>query len=119
MLVAQKEIPATGHTPGSWEVVVEAQVGADGLEQQKCTVCGEVLDERVIPALPDVTYMTGDTNGDGKVNAIDARIILRISAQLDKIENHNLPMEVFDLTGDGKVNALDARKALRIGAQLE
>ena len=42
-----------------------------------------------------------------------------ISAQLDKIENHNLPMEVFDLTADGKVNALDARKALRIGAQLE
>ncbi len=64
-------------------------------------------------------YIIGDVNCDGKVNAIDARIILRISAQLDKITNYEIPEAVFDLTGDGKVNALDARKALRIGAQLE
>ncbi len=119
ILVQRQGIHELPHTPGSWEVVKEPQVGVEGKEQQKCTVCGEVLDERVIPALPDVTYMTGDANGDGKVNAIDARIILRISAQLDSMANYSLPLAVFDLTGDGKVNALDARKALRIGAQLE
>ena len=78
-----------------------------------CTVCDEIKKETV------VTYIPGDVNCDGKVNAIDARIILRISAQLDKMTNYDIPESVFDLTGDGKVNAIDARKALRIGAQLE
>ncbi len=112
-------IAATGHSKGDWEVVTEAQIGAEGKEVQKCLVCGEVVAERVIPAIPEVTYTVGDANGDGRVNAIDARIILRISAQLDSMENYNQPIAVFDLTGDGKVNAIDARKALRIGAQLE
>ena len=119
VLVAQKEIPATGHTPGSWEVVVEAQVGEDGLEQQKCTVCGEVVDERTIPALPDVSYMTGDANGDGKITAADARIALRISAKVDSLEKYNLTAEVLDVTGDGKLTAADARKILRIAAKIE
>ena len=117
--VADTPIPATGHSAGDWEVVTEAQIGAEGKEVQKCTVCGEVVAERVIPAIPEVAYTVGDANGDGRVNAIDARIILRISAQLDSMENYNQPLAVFDLTGDGKVNAIDARKALRIGAQLE
>ena len=112
-------VDATGHTPGSWEVVVEAQVGADGLEQQKCTVCGEVLDERVIPALPDVSYMLGDANGDGKITAADARIALRISAKVDSLEKYNLTAEVLDVTGDGKLTAADARKILRIAAKIE
>ncbi len=112
-------VSATGHTAGEWKVVLEAQIGAEGKEVQKCIVCGEVVAERVIPAIPEVTYTVGDANGDGKVNAIDARIILRVSAQIEKIENYNVPLAVFDLTGDGKVNAIDARKALRIGAQLE
>lgn len=115
-------LPAIGHTPGEWEVVTDAQIGIDGLEQQKCTVCGEVLDERVIPALPDeptITFMVGDANSDGKITAADARIVLRISAKLDKMENYNLPLEAFDVTGDGKLTAADARKVLRISAKLE
>ncbi len=107
------------HTPGEWEVVTEAQVGAEGLEQQKCTVCGEVLDERVIPALPDVTYIVGDVNGDGRITAADARLLLRISAKLDKSEDYNLPLEAFDVTGDSKITAADARRILRIAAKLE
>lgn len=119
ILEYQEIIPELLHTPGEWEVVVEAQVGIEGKEQQKCTVCGDVVDERTIPALPDVTYMIGDANGDGKITAADARIILRISAKLEKTEDYNLPFEVFDVTGDSKINAADARKALRISAKLE
>ena len=109
---------ATGHTPGEWEVVAEAQVDAEGKEQQKCTACGELLDERIIPALvPE--YTPGDANGDGKVNAADARIVLRISAQLEKVDKYSQPFEAFDVNGDGKINASDARKVLRISAKLE
>ncbi len=79
-----------------------------------CTVCGETKS-----VIVEIKYLPGDVNLDGKVNAIDARIILRVSAQIEKTENYNVPEYVFDLTGDGKVNALDARKALRISAQLE
>ena len=61
----------------------------------------------------------GDVNGDGKITAADARIVLRISAKLDSMENYNLPLESFDVTGDGKLTAADARKILRISAKLE
>ena len=74
-------------------------------------------DEPQEPEKPAI--LKGDANGDGKVNAIDARIVLRISAQLDKMENYNQPIAVFDVTGDGKVNAIDARKILRVAAQLD
>ena len=110
------------HTPGEWEVVVEAQVGADGKEQQKCTECGEVLDERIIPALPDepdVSYKKGDANGDGKITAGDARIVLRISAQLEKVDKYTQPFDVFDVNGDGKISASDARIILRVAAKLQ
>ena len=112
-------ITEKGHTPGEWEVVVEAQVGVKGKEQKKCTVCGQILDERIIPALSDGKYVSGDVNGDGKITAADARIVLRISAKLDSMENYNLPLEAFDVTGDGKLTAADARKILRISAKLE
>ena len=110
-------VVASGHTPGEWEVVTAAQAGIEGKEQLKCTVCDSVIDHRSIPALP--TFIPGDVNGDGKITAADARIVLRISAKLDSMENYNLPLEAFDVTGDGKLNAADARKILRISAKLE
>ena len=118
ILVAQKELPATGHTAGEWEVVVPAQVGIEGKEQQKCTVCGTVVNEREIPAL-EPQYILGDANRDGKITAADARIALRISAKLDKIEDFNLPLAALDVIGDKKLTAADARKILRISAKLE
>ena len=106
------------HISAKWETVQAAQIGIDGKEQQKCTECGHILDERIIPAL-NPQYTPGDANGDGKTNAADARIILRISAKIDNLEKYNLPLEALDMTGDGKLNAADARKVLRISAKLE
>ena len=63
--------------------------------------------------------LIGDANADGQITAADARIILRISAKLEKPENYNVSFEVFDITKDGNINAADARKALRISAKLE
>lgn len=142
VLKQQTEIPATGHAPGEWETVIVSQIGKDGLEQQKCAVCGDVVDERVIPAVEQTTEKTdettkpqettktdetttentssvlkGDVNGDGKVNAMDARLALRIAARLD------VPTDIqkmaSDYNGDGNINAMDARLILRKAARLE
>ncbi len=46
-------LPATGHVPGEFAVVKEATVQEEGLMQRLCTVCGTVLEARIIPVLPD------------------------------------------------------------------
>ena len=135
IIVATKEIPATGHTPGKWEVVKAAQVGQKGLEQQRCTVCNTVVNERDIPALPeestkpvekptdkpvekpDAVKNFGDVDGNGKITAADARLALRISAKLEKATE--LQTTVADMDKNGKITAADARKILRISAKLE
>lgn len=61
--------------------------------------------------------MLGDINNDGKVNAIDARTALRVSAQLDTLTDAQA--DAADVNFDGKVNAIDARIILRVSAQLE
>lgn len=58
----------------------------------------------------------GDVNGDGKVNATDARIALRMAANLESKDNVNL-MSV-DANGDGKITASDARSILRNAAHI-
>jgi endoglucanase len=54
------------------------------------------------------TILTGDLNGDGKVNGADAGILSRYTSgwkgYADKIKN----MDAADINGDGKVNGADA-----------
>ena len=59
----------------------------------------------------------GDVNNDGKITAADARIILRVSAKLDKLDNEKLA--VADMNVDGKITAADARTVLRMSAKLD
>ena len=113
------ETPVIDHTPSDWIVEKAATVDAEGLEIKKCTVCGAKLEERAIPKLTP-SYMLGDINGDKKVTASDARIALRISARLEKLEDQKVPvLAVADVNGDGKVTAKDARTILRVAARLE
>ena len=63
------------------------------------------------------TYKKGDINMDGKVNASDARLVLRVGASLDTIsETQKL---ICDMNDDGRINAADARIVLRISAKIE
>ena len=64
-------IPATGHTAGEWETVIEPTYEADGKKVQKCTVCGEVVAEEVIPMLVKVTITDEDTNVSIEVDGDD------------------------------------------------
>lgn len=50
----------------------------------------------------------GDVDGDGKVTASDARLILRAAVGLETLD-----LERADVDGDGKITSADAREALR------
>ena len=62
------------------------------------------------------TTEVGDVNGDGKINARDARELLRWVAGLIDTE---IDETIADYNNDGKVNARDARALLRKIAGLE
>ncbi len=64
----------------------------------------------------EVSYRLGDVNFDGYVNAADARLTLRISAQLDVPTAEEFI--VANVIVDGRVTAADARLILRVAAQL-
>ena len=118
IMVAVKEIEMLGHNPGDWETVEDAQIGKDGLMRQKCTRCGDVLDEKIVPALVEKPKNTlGDVNNDGKVTAADARLVLRMSAKIDSYSDEQIAY--LDLNKDGKITAADARILLRISAKIE
>lgn len=59
----------------------------------------------------------GDVDGDGKVTAADARLILRRAAKLIKFTMEQDALA--DVDEDGKVTATDARIVLRVAAGLE
>ncbi len=58
-----------------------------------------------------------DVNGDGNINAVDARIALRASAKLEVLEGSHFT--AADIDKDGKITAIDARKILRKAAKLD
>ena len=53
-------VPHT-HTAGEWEIVVEATYEAAGKKVQKCTGCGEIVAEEVIPQLERVVVEDTET----------------------------------------------------------
>ena len=107
--------PITDHNFSSWNITKAPTVNEIGEKTRECAVCGE----KEVAQIEKLQNIPGDANGDEKITAADARIVLRISSRLDKLEDFNLPLEALDVTGDGKLNAADARKVLRISAKLE
>lgn len=59
----------------------------------------------------------GDVDGSGKVDATDARLVLRAAAKLDTLDD--VKSKAADVNGDGKIDATDARIVLRVSAKLE
>ena len=58
-----------------------------------------------------------DFNGNGRVDASDARRVLRVAANLDKFSSEEA--KKADVNSDGKITAGDARVVLRIAAKLQ
>ena len=61
-----------------------------------------------------LTSLAGDANGDGKITAIDARIVLQIAAGAKTVSDEEIAK--LDVSGDGKITAIDARRLLKIAA---
>ena len=59
----------------------------------------------------------GDLDGDGKVTAADARLVLRNVAKLENF--NNAQNKAGDMDASYTVTAADARTILRIAANLE
>ena len=66
---------------------------------------------------PESAAIAGDADGDGKLTSQDARLILRHSVSLERIDDAFLVQS--DITGDGKITSEDARLALRASVHLD
>lgn len=100
----------TGTFPGGDVIFTAAAIYDHDYVDGVCSHCGaqESGEEEVL---------VGDVNGDGRINARDARALLRIIAGLDNAGE--VDEAVCDVNGDGRVNARDARALLRQIAGLE
>lgn len=61
--------------------------------------------------------LMGDVNGDGRITAADARLMLRFSARLEELDNYYC--QLADVNADNFYNAADARIILRAAAHLD
>ena len=61
-------------------------------------------------------FTLGDINKDGKVDVLDARMILRKNASREEFTPDEI--SAGDVTWDGKVDVFDARKILMYSAKL-
>ena len=105
------------HTEGDWIIDKEATKEAEGEKHIECTVCKAVIKTEKIDKIADEPVLRGDIDGNGKVNAADARLALRISAKLESPTD--LQIKAGDLDADGKISAKEARMILRFAARLE
>ena len=78
--------------------------GKKGTEAEK--YAGE--NEITFIALDETEVVTGDMNGDGKVNGADAGIINRYTSGWEGYADRIKDMKAADINGDGKVNGADS-----------
>ncbi len=113
---------ATGHNWDEGVVTKEATCTEPGVMTYTCVHCGYSYTEE-IPTAPHSfvdgncencgapELEPGDVNGDGRLNARDARALLRYLAGMEELSEAGLA--AADFNGDGRVNARDARAILQ------
>lgn len=98
------------HIFGEWEVTKQPTISDEGIETRSCA-CGKVETRKI----DKLSVTKGDVNNDGKITAVDARMILQVVAGLKTYDGE---IAVADVNGDGKITAVDARMILQIVAGL-
>ena len=93
-------IPALGHNY-EWFITKVATSGSTGLKAKKCSRCGDETGETIV--LNYNGHVTGDINGDGKVNNKDLTRLFQHLSDWD-VETNSAAL---DVNGDGKVNNKD------------
>ena len=135
-----EELEATGHTEGEWEVVIPADIGVEGLEQVKCTVCDEVLDSKVIPAMEEITDEEESVTDEPSSEEPETDEPTSEEPETDEPTSDEptseepetdeptseepgseeiIELVLGDMDGDGEYTAADARTILRISAGLD
>ena len=98
------ELPMSDHTYSS--VVVKPQFGVQGYTLYTCSACGHSYKDNYTDPL---TYLPGDIDGSGAVDALDVETILKY------ITGHDVKVveAALDVNGDGKVDIRDAATILQ------
>ncbi len=97
-------IPENGHTEGEWVIVLEPEIGVEGIEERRCTACGQLIDTRYIDALIP-QYLLGDVNLDKVVDKRDFALLKRYCIGLAKFDY--ISMAVADVNQDTNVDKRD------------
>ncbi len=113
-----ESIPATGiHDFSAWETTVNETEEHDGEETRECKVCNFTETRIVDNIQSSEKHKIGDADGDGKVMATDARIVLQVVAGLK--QNDDLIFSNVDINDDNIITAIDARMILQIVAGIK
>lgn len=91
-------------------------------EERKCRLTAAGYDYNEVQAIvsrimAELRIMLGDVDGDGKVTAADARLVLRAAVGLEILTGDAL--KAADINKDGKITAADARLVLRKAVGLD
>ena len=91
-----------------------------GKDYSDMTLCVEmyalIASNDITPTEPTPEVLTGDLNGDGKVNTADAVIVLKYAAEMVTLDDRQLL--AGDTNHDGKVNTADAVLILKYAAEM-
>ena len=108
---------------GAVDIDVTESVSGDSMPAVKPLIPYEINKEQTHSFVKDgkiynlyQAEMMIDFNDDGKCTAAEARILLRISANLEKF---NGDLQIIDVSRDGRISATDARAVLRYSAKLD
>ncbi len=82
-------IPQNGHTSGGWNTVLDPTLDAVGKEEERCTVCKDLLDEREIPKLIGVEKVTLDKTSAEILNTAT----LQLNATVDPDDASNVSVK--------------------------
>ncbi|MBR2381396.1 MAG: leucine-rich repeat domain-containing protein [Clostridia bacterium] len=74
--VDEEKIPATNHSFGEWEIILEAQCGVEGMESRVCLVCNEIESQPIL-AFSHCEGLWIVTNGKKTYPCIYCKTILR------------------------------------------
>ncbi len=95
-------------------------VNVDSFGEYRATIIFNVNREQMTKII-NFSYnsnekIIGDTDGNGKIQAIDARLTLRFAAMIQKYTAEQF--DRADVNRDGRITATDARTILRCAAKL-
>jgi hypothetical protein len=102
---------------GAYSVKVNAEAQREKLIKAGFEAVVTTEGGTFVPANPESAFLPGDVNGNGKLDADDARMAQRAAAKLETLTEEQL--KAADINGDSKLTAADPREILRKSAGLE